>query len=85
MFLTLADINEQVKKQIVRIFFNCACHLTESFDDMQKAASAHAVKSESLPFQTLIKGFESNDHTMAITLLKFINQMIFISSENEKQ
>lgn len=85
MFLKLADINEPVRKTIVRIFFNCACHLTESFEDMNKAASSHAVSSASLPFQSLIKGFESNDHTMAITLLKFINQMIFISSENEKQ
>ena len=85
MFLKLADINEPVRKTIVRIFFNCACHLTESFENINKAASSYAEESASLPFQSLMKGFESNDHTMAITLLKFINQMIFISSENEKQ
>mgnify|MGYP006978340706 FL=1 len=56
-----------------------------SFELIDKAAINYARESESTPFQTLIQGFGYNDQGMVITLLKFINQMIFNAGDEESK
>ena len=59
--------------------------MPDSFDLIDKAAISYARESESTPFQTLIQGFGYNDQVMCITLLKFINQMIFNADDEENK
>lgn len=81
-FFELSAINEQIKKQCIRIFMGIAQNnLPDCFDIVEKSAVNYARESKSLPFQTLIRGFGYEDPIMAITLLKFINQMIFKGEE----
>ena len=47
--------------------------MSDSFDDILKAASKHAKSYKTQPFRTLIDGFEFEDTSMVIALLKFIN------------
>lgn len=84
-FFYLSSINEHTKKQCIRIFFNIAkSKLPDQFGLIEKAAVAYAKESKTIAFQTLIQGFGYiNDEDMAMTLLKFINEMIFQAEQNE--
>ena len=84
-FFELSNIDEYIKKQSIRIFFNIANNIEGSFELIDKAAISYARESESTPFQTLIQGFGYNDQGMVITLLKFINQMIFNAGDEESK
>ena len=86
-FFYLSSINEHTKKQCIRIFFNIAkSKLPDQFDLIEKAAAAYAKESKTIAFQTLIQGFGYiNDESMAMTLLKFINEMIFQADQDEKK
>ena len=54
-FFELSAIDEYIKKQTIRIFFNIANNMTDSFDLIEKAAISYARESgDSTPFQTLI-------------------------------
>lgn len=77
-FFHLADKDDFTKKQCIRIFFNIAkSTMPDQFDLINKAAVAHATESKSIAFQTLFQGFGLEDPNVTMTLLKFINEMIF--------
>jgi hypothetical protein len=59
--------------------------MADSYDSIEKSAVNYARDTETIPFETLIQGFGYQDQTMVITLLKFINQMIFIATEEEEK
>ena len=84
-FLELSAIDEHIKKQCIRIFLNIANNMPDSFELIEKAAISYARDSESSPFQPLIQAFGYNDQVMVITLLKFINQMIFNADDEENK
>lgn len=60
-FFELSGINENVKKQIVKIFYNITLQMTDSFDNIEKAAMSYARDSETMPFETLISGLTLSD------------------------
>ena len=49
-FFELSNIDEYIKKQTIRIFFNIANNMPDSFDLIDKAAISYARDSESTPF-----------------------------------
>jgi hypothetical protein len=51
--------------------------MPENFDLINRAAVSHATESKSIAFQTLFMGFSLEDPNICMTLLKFINEMIF--------
>jgi len=53
-FFELSSIDEFVKKQTIRIFYNVAQNMTDSFDAIDKSATNYARDSESMPFESLI-------------------------------
>jgi len=60
-------------------------NLPEVFDTMEKSAIKFAEETETMPYKCLIEGFESSDASIAMTLLKFINEMLFKSDGEEKR
>ena len=85
-FLELAGINQNCKKQAIRIFFNMAkSNLPEVFDIIEKTAVKHAEETGTLPFHGLVQGFGFEDLSMAMTLIKFINEMLFKSEGDDKK
>lgn len=53
-FFELSNIDEVIKKQTIRIFFNIANNMPDSFELIDKAAVIYARESDSTPYQTLI-------------------------------
>tara|TARA_B110000285_G_C15042737_1_gene572662 strand:- start:1087 stop:1359 length:273 start_codon:yes stop_codon:yes gene_type:complete len=59
--------------------------MADSYDAIEKSAVNYARDSDTIPFETLISGFGYSDASIAITLLRFINQMIFNANEEEEK
>ena len=53
-FFELSAINQQTKKQVIKVFFNLATHLEDSFDNIVKAAMSYSRETNSIAFQPLI-------------------------------
>jgi len=41
-FFELSDVDESVKREVIRAFYNCASHLPDSFDAIVKAAMSYS-------------------------------------------
>jgi hypothetical protein len=50
MFLKLGDLNDTIKKYIIQLFYQCSNNLKDPFDDIIKAATSYADKTETIPF-----------------------------------
>lgn len=46
----LSNINEGIKKQVIRIFLQFASQIADCFSEIEKAAINYARESESIPF-----------------------------------
>jgi hypothetical protein len=86
-FLDLSTLNQSTKKQCARIFLNLAkSNLPEVFDVIEKTAIKFAEDTETMPYKCLMEGLnQTSDVSIAMTLLKFINEMLFKSEGEEKK
>ena len=89
-FLELADLNQSCKKQVIRIFYNIAKadmpDDADAQDIIDKATANYAIETNQQPYQCLIQGFMfEKAPDMAMSLLKFINEMLFKSQGDEKK
>ena len=73
MFFELSTINVYIKKQVINIFHNCSCHLTDSFDAIMKASETYAKNHNTRPFKALVEGFGYKDPIMIMNLMRFVN------------
>ena len=84
MFLQLGDLNDTIKKSIIGLFYQCANNLNDPFDDIVKAATNYAERTETIPFSQLMNGIQPTDHAIILSLMKFVNMMIVISTEQKQ-
>jgi hypothetical protein len=85
-FLKLSDVNEPCKKYCIRIFFHISkSSMENAFDLVLKTAETYATENNQLAFRSLMQGFGYDDAKMAMTLLKFINEMLAKSMGDEKR
>lgn len=59
--------------------------MPDAFDLIMKTAEQYALENNQLTFRSLMQGFGFENHQMAMTLLKFINEMLAKSMEDEKR
>ena len=62
-FMDLADINDEIHKQVLKIIFNCASRLPESFDVILQTVKEHSEKKKTQPFNSLLQTLESQDES----------------------
>ena len=59
--------------------------MPDAFDMIMKTAEQYATETNQLAFRSLMQGFGYENAQMAMTLLKFINEMLAKSDGDEKR
>ena len=75
MFFNLTSDMTHIRKNILRIFYQIANRLQDSFDFIVDKAEelAGSSKPKTKPFQTLFENLDLSKETIALSALKFIN------------